>query len=61
MKRILVFILPILIIVAAAFTLFGIIQVRFEEEKLIDDVQRKAKAIAESMELSVQYVLETTT
>jgi len=58
MKRILVFILPILIIVAAAFTLFGIIQVRFEEEKLIDDVQRKAKAIAESMELSVQYVLE---
>jgi trehalose 6-phosphate synthase len=58
MKRILLFILPILIIVAAAFTAFGIVQVRFEEEKLIDDVQRKAKSIAESMELSVKHVLE---
>ncbi|HOW43320.1 MAG TPA: trehalose-6-phosphate synthase [Candidatus Omnitrophota bacterium] len=58
MRRILLFILPILIIVAAAFTVFGIIQVRFEEEKLIDDVQRKAKSIAESMELSVKHVLE---
>jgi trehalose 6-phosphate synthase len=58
MKRILLFILPILIIVAAAFTAFGIIQVRFEEEKLIDDVKRKAKSIAESMELSVRHVLE---
>jgi len=58
MKRILLFILPILIIVAAAFTAFGFIQVRFEEEKLIEDVQRKAKSIAESMELSVKHVLE---
>ncbi len=58
MKRILLFILPILIIVAAAFTVFGVFQVRFEEEKLIEDVQRKAKSIAESMELSVKHVLE---
>ncbi len=58
MKKILLFILPILIIVCAAFTAFGIIQVRFEEEKLIEDVQRKAKSIAESMELSVKHVLE---
>jgi len=58
MRRILLFILPILIIVAAAFTAFGFIQVRFEEEKLIEDVQRKAKSIAESMELSVKHVLE---
>ncbi|MDD5348203.1 MAG: trehalose-6-phosphate synthase [Candidatus Omnitrophica bacterium] len=58
MKRILLFILPILIIVAAAFTVFGIIQVRFEEEKLIEDVQRKARSIAEGMELSVRHVLE---
>ena len=57
MKRILLFILPILIIVAAAFTVFGIIQVRFEEEKLLDDVQRKSRSIAESMELSVKHVL----
>ncbi|MCX5707784.1 MAG: trehalose-6-phosphate synthase [Candidatus Omnitrophica bacterium] len=58
MKKILLFILPILIIIGAAFTIFGTIQVRFEEEKLIDDVQRKAKSIAESMELSVKHVLE---
>ena len=40
-----------------AFTLFGFFQVRFEEEKLIDDLKRKAKSVAESMELSVQHVL----
>ena len=57
MKRILLFILPILIIVSASFTVFGIFQVRFEEEKLVDDLQRKAKAVAESMELSVKHAL----
>jgi trehalose 6-phosphate synthase len=59
MKRILLFVLPILIIVSAAFTIFGIFQVRFEEEKLIDDLKRKAKSITESMELSVKHVLLT--
>lgn len=59
MKRILLFILPILIIVSIAFTIFGIFQVRFEEEKLLDDLKRKSKAIAESMELSVKDVLLT--
>ncbi|MFA5100135.1 MAG: trehalose-6-phosphate synthase [Candidatus Omnitrophota bacterium] len=58
MKRILLFILPILVIIAAAFTAFGFIQVRFEEEKLMDDVKRKARSIAESMELSVRHVIE---
>ncbi|MFA5099763.1 MAG: trehalose-6-phosphate synthase [Candidatus Omnitrophota bacterium] len=58
MKRILLFILPILIIIAAAFTVFGIVQVKFEEEKLLDDVQRKSRSIAESMEISVKHVLE---
>ncbi len=57
MRRVLLFILPILIIVSVAFTLFGFFQVRFEEEKLIDDLKRKAKSIAESMELSVKHVL----
>lgn len=56
MKRILLFVLPILIIVAAAFTLFGYFQVRFEEEKLLDDLMRKSKHIAESMELSTRNV-----
>jgi trehalose 6-phosphate synthase len=59
MKRILLFVLPILIIVSVAFTIFGIFQVRFEEEKLIDDLKRKAKSIAESMDFSVKHVLTT--
>lgn len=59
MKKILLLILPILVIVSVAFTVFGILQVRFENEKLTDDLQRKSKNIAESMELSVRHVLET--
>jgi trehalose 6-phosphate synthase len=57
MKRILLFILPVLIIVSVVFTIFGVLQVRFEEEKLIDDLKRKARSIAESMELSVKHIL----
>jgi len=57
MKGVLLFILPILIIVAVVFTLFGVIQIRSEEEKLMDDLKRKAKAVAESVELSARYIL----
>lgn len=58
MKRILLFVLPILIIISAVFTVFGVIQVRFEKEKLLDDLQRKARSVAESMDLGVRYVLQ---
>ena len=57
MRRVFLFILPILIIVSVAFTLFGFFQVRLEEEKLTDDLKRKARSVAESMELSVKHVL----
>jgi len=57
MRRVLLFILPILIIVSVAFTLFGFFQTRLEEEKLTDDLKRKARTVAESMELSVKHVL----
>ncbi len=57
MRRILLFILPILIIVALVFTVFGIVQVNFEEGRLMDDLQRKAKTVAESTELSTRYIL----
>lgn len=57
MKRVLQFILPILIIVSLVFTVFGVIQVRFEEKRLMDDLQRKAKAVAESIELSARHIL----
>lgn len=58
MRRLLLFVLPILIIVTMAFIGFGIFQVRSEEAKLLDDLMRKAKAVSESMELSVKHVLE---
>ena len=58
MRRLLLFILPILIVVTMAFIGFGVFQVRSEEAKLLDDLMRKAKTVAESMELSVKHVLE---
>ncbi len=57
MKRILLFILPILIIVAIGFTVFGIMQIRFTQEKLMDDLQRKAKSVAEGIEFSAKAIL----
>ena len=56
MKRILLFILPILIIVAIVFTIYGIMQIRFTEERLMDDRQRKARSVDESLELSARYI-----
>ena len=57
MKRLLIFILPILIIVAIGFTVFGIMQIRFTQEKLMDDLQRKARAVAEGIEFSARTIL----
>src|SRR3989339_627258 len=58
MKRLLLFILPLLIMVTVVFAIFGIVQVRFQEEKRMDDLKRKAKNVAESMELSARSVFE---
>ena len=57
MKRLLLFILPILIIVAVVFTVSGIMQARFTEDRLMDDLQRKAKTVDESLEVSARYIL----
>ncbi len=57
MKRVLLFILPILIIVAVGFTAFGVAQVRFYEERLMDDLQRKARTVDESIEFAVKRIL----
>jgi len=57
MKRLLLFVLPILIIVAIGFTVFGIMQIRFTQEKLMDDLQKKAKAVAESINFSARVIL----
>lgn len=57
MKRILLFVLPILILVALGFAISGIMQARFTEEKLMDDLKRKARSVDESLELSAKYIL----
>ncbi len=57
MKRILLFILPILIIVSIGFTAFAVFQLKREEEKLLDDLKRKAKSVAESVEISASHIL----
>ncbi|MFZ5800211.1 MAG: trehalose-6-phosphate synthase [Candidatus Omnitrophota bacterium] len=57
MRRFLLFLLPILLIIGIAFAAFGVVQVRLEEEKLTDELQRKARSVAESMDLSVRYIL----
>ncbi|MFH0763917.1 MAG: trehalose-6-phosphate synthase [Candidatus Omnitrophota bacterium] len=57
MRRVLLFILPILIVVTIAFIGFGIFQVRSEEARLLDELMRKARAVAESMELSMKHAL----
>ena len=59
MRKIFLFILPILLIVALVLVVMGFLQVRFEEEKLLDDLERKARAVAEGMELSVRDILLT--
>jgi trehalose-6-phosphate synthase/uncharacterized membrane protein affecting hemolysin expression len=57
MKKIVVFVLPLIIIASIVIITFGAIQVRSEEEKLMDDLKRKAETVAESVEMSAEYVL----
>lgn len=45
------------IITSLVIIAFGVVQVRSEEEKLMDDLKRKAATVAESLELSARYVL----
>jgi len=57
MKKTLFFILSILIIVTIGFVVFGIVHAGFTKERFIDDLETKAKAIAESMEITTQNAL----
>jgi trehalose 6-phosphate synthase len=59
MKRILLFILPILMIVTIVFIAFGIVQVRSEETRFTDELHRKAQAVAEYVGFSARYVFES--
>ncbi len=57
MKRIILFVLPILFIVSVVFMVFGFFQVRFQEDRLMDDLSRKASAVAEGMDFSLRALL----
>lgn len=57
MKRVLLFTLPIILITAVAFVIFGIYQVRTVSDRMTYEVKSKAKAVAESMEISAAQVL----
>src|SRR5262245_1915929 len=59
MKRILLFTLPILMAVSAAFVVFGKLQVRAEEQKLRDELQRKVETLTESTAISAKYLLQS--
>jgi len=56
-KRVLMFILPIGMIVFIAFAAFGFFEARSMEARLTEEVKQKARAVAESMELSAAQVL----
>ena len=59
MKRILLFILPILIIVTIVFIAFGVVQVRSEEAEFMNELHRKAQAVAETVGFSARYVFDS--
>lgn len=57
MKKIVLFVLSILIVISIALISFGMVQAHFTKERFIGDLESKAKTIADSMELSVRYAL----
>jgi trehalose 6-phosphate synthase len=59
MRKFFLLILPIIVIVSVIITIFGLFQVRYEQDKLMDDLERRTKHIAESMEWSVVQVLQS--
>ncbi len=58
MKKILVFLLPILVVISTGFILLGMYQLGFQKEKLIDDIKRKTKNVAESIEVSAEKIFK---
>ena len=57
MKRAVLLVLPIIIVVTIVLTILGFFQVGLQQEKQIDELQRKAKALAESLEFSIRQIL----
>jgi alpha,alpha-trehalose-phosphate synthase [UDP-forming] len=59
MRRLLFYILPLLFVVAAGLTIFGVLQIRSEQEKMLKELQRKARAVAEGVEMSASHAIQT--
>ncbi len=57
MKKILYFILPILIVAGLTFTIFSILQVKFTEKELIENLKRQAKNVAESLDFTAKEII----
>lgn len=57
MKRFLLLVLPIIIVITGIITLFGVIQAKFQEEKLLDDLKKRTKALAEGAEITARLAL----
>ncbi len=57
MKRALIVLLPILVIITAGLTVLGVIQVRSVRERLMDDLMRKARTVAESTAFPARDIL----
>jgi len=57
MRRVFLFVVPILILVTLVFVVFGILQAKIAEERLFGDLKREAKIVADGMELSVKNIL----
>ncbi len=57
MKRFILLIAPVLIAVTIIIMVLGAVLVRYEEDRLMDDLKRKAVSVADGMELSARYVL----
>lgn len=57
MKRVLFFLLPILVIASIIFAGIGMYQARSVEKTLLDEIKLKAATVAESMDLSAAHIL----
>ena len=57
MKKVLLFILSILIIVTIVLVVFGMIQARFTKERFLEDLENETRIVAESIEVSARYAL----
>lgn len=50
MRRLVLFVVPILIVVTVGFAVFGVLQARLVEDRLLEEAKRKTKVVAGRLE-----------